>query len=98
MHVFTRFACHGYKYYIFHFFRLDGVFGPGFGFVVAASRLGNVDTPGWCFVDTPFYPVPGTETVSTNTNPNVYLILVTYPTTKFFIYDGDVVHFACESI
>jgi hypothetical protein len=81
-------------------FHLDGTIAAGMGFMVAASGLGKVDNPSWCFTDTPFYPLPGSESVSTNTNSAWYAIYLRYNQgTNYFTYDERYsVTIACESV
>lgn len=76
---------------------LDGTMLSTGGFLLAASRLGKLDTPIWCFDDTPFFPLPVTDALSTSAL-TTHTVFVQYPGNKFFAWDGVIDHIACESI
>lgn len=67
-------------------------------FVVAASRMGKVENPAWCFTDTPFFPLPGLDQVKSDTDINKNVIRVGY-TYSYFIADlNTVFQIACETL
>jgi len=68
--------------------------------MVAATRLGSVPNPKWCFSDTPFYPTRGVDYVIGNTDPMSFLITHSFSTTHAAIASGTspMEYVACESI
>jgi hypothetical protein len=46
--------------------------------MIAATRLGSVPNPKWCFSDSPFYPTVGADFVINNTDPMHFLITHTF--------------------
>lgn len=71
-------------------------------FMVAASRMGIIENPTWCFIDTPFYPLPGidhgTVGLSTkSTTTSMIDIRVQYSNTMFQSSYDNANFFACET-
>jgi hypothetical protein len=68
--------------------------------MIAATRLGNVPNPKWCFSDTPFRPTVGADYVIGNTDPMHFLITHTFdPAHKGIGASASPVAFvACENI
>jgi hypothetical protein len=46
--------------------------------MIAATRLGNLPNPKWCFSDSPFYPTVAADYVIGNTDPMSFLIMHTF--------------------
>jgi hypothetical protein len=74
--------------------------GSGIYFMVAATRLGNLPNPKWCFSDTPFYPAQGVDNVIGNTNPMSFLITQKFDPAQSVIASSTspYLYVACESI
>jgi hypothetical protein len=68
--------------------------------MVAATRLGNVPNPKWCFSDTPFYPPVGENYVIGDTNPMNFIITHSFdqPHQVIQTRPSPMEYVACESI
>jgi hypothetical protein len=67
-------------------------------FMVAASRMGNLQNPGWCFSDTPFYPLPGVDDNTKSTDASLITMMMEYLTPKFHANANQIGFIACETI
>jgi hypothetical protein len=69
-------------------------------YMVAASRLGSIQNPRWCFSDAPFYSTQAAPNeLNSNTDPAAYLILLSFDATpKYFNFVYSVLHVACETL
>jgi hypothetical protein len=65
--------------------------------MVAASRMGKIQNPVWCFSQIPFYPLPGIDNTKTN-DTNLIDVLVQYLGSKFDVYIDSARHLTCETI
>lgn len=65
---------------------------------VAASRMGNLQNPAWCFINTPFYPLPGDGSGIQGTDPSYITIQLRYSTATYLTWLNEVQIFACESL
>jgi hypothetical protein len=68
--------------------------------MVAATRLGSMPNPKWCFSDTPFYPTVGANYVTNNIDPMSFLITHSFEPTQQGIGSSTspMEYVACESI
>jgi hypothetical protein len=68
--------------------------------MVAATRLGNLPNPKWCFSDTPFNPTVGANYVIGNTDPMSFLITHSFDPAHQGIGSSTspMEYVACESI
>jgi hypothetical protein len=82
------------------FFFEDGSWGAAKHFMVAATRLGSVPNPKWCFSDTPFRPTVGADNTIGNTDPMSYLITHSFDPANQSIATSTspMEYVACESI
>jgi hypothetical protein len=65
--------------------------------MVAASRMGKIQNPVWCFSQVPFYPLPGIDNTKSN-DTNLIDVNLSYASTTFCVNADSVTHFACETI
>jgi hypothetical protein len=79
-------------------FATVGAFHAGQLYMVAATRMGNVANPTWCFSDVPFFPVAASDSVTPNTNPADSGIVINYSGPVISAYSSFMYQIACESI
>jgi hypothetical protein len=79
-------------------FAVGGAFQPGQLYMVAATRMGNISNPRWCFSDVPFFPTPTSDSVTSNTNPAELGIIISYSGPLIAAYSSFMYQIACESI
>jgi hypothetical protein len=78
----------------------DGTWATNQAFMVAATRLGKVPNPKWCFSDTPFYPTTAVDYLSSNIDPLKFLVQHTFGQgdPAIGVSTSPLFYIACESI
>jgi hypothetical protein len=69
-------------------------------YTIAASRMGNLQNPRWCFSETPFNPtLADSSALTSTTDPTRFVILQGFNAAQQYLaYFNAVQHVACETL